>query len=260
MMRILSLGAGVQSTTLALMAAHGEIEPPDCAIFADTQSEAQGTYNHLAALELKLPFWVYRVTRGNLESDFMDALASEKTRCGQPPFFVRNSDNSGGMLRRECTKEYKLDPIRKKVRALSLGKPVEQWIGISTDESHRMKPNGVKYITNRYPLIEMGMSRGDCMAWLLRHHYAIPPKSACYFCPYTSDSRWMEMKRNASSEWLAAVSFDKRLRTQRVTKLAAGIKGEIFVHRSMKPLDEADLGDEDTIDMFANECEGMCGV
>ncbi len=32
-LRALSLGAGVQSTTLALMAAHGEIGPmPDCAI------------------------------------------------------------------------------------------------------------------------------------------------------------------------------------------------------------------------------------
>lgn len=36
-LRALSLGAGVQSTTMALMAAHGEIGPmPDCAIFADT--------------------------------------------------------------------------------------------------------------------------------------------------------------------------------------------------------------------------------
>jgi hypothetical protein len=40
MIRIISLGAGVQSTTMALMAAHGEINPlPDCAIFADTQWE-----------------------------------------------------------------------------------------------------------------------------------------------------------------------------------------------------------------------------
>lgn len=47
MLRVLSLGAGVQSTTLALMAAHGEIEPPDCAIFADTQWEPAEVYAHL---------------------------------------------------------------------------------------------------------------------------------------------------------------------------------------------------------------------
>ena len=45
MLRILSLGAGVQSTTLALMAAHGEVEAPDCAIFADTGWEPpEGNY------------------------------------------------------------------------------------------------------------------------------------------------------------------------------------------------------------------------
>lgn len=37
-MNIISLGAGVQSSTMALMEKHGEITPmPDCAIFADTQ-------------------------------------------------------------------------------------------------------------------------------------------------------------------------------------------------------------------------------
>jgi hypothetical protein len=44
---VLSLGAGVQSTTLALMAAQGEIQPlPDCAIFADTGWEPATVYRH----------------------------------------------------------------------------------------------------------------------------------------------------------------------------------------------------------------------
>lgn len=48
MMRIISLGAGVQSTTMALMAAHGAITPmPDCAIFADTGWEPIAVYDHL---------------------------------------------------------------------------------------------------------------------------------------------------------------------------------------------------------------------
>ena len=48
MLNVLSLGAGVQSSTLALMAAHGEIEPmPDCAIFADTGDEPKDVYEWL---------------------------------------------------------------------------------------------------------------------------------------------------------------------------------------------------------------------
>jgi len=47
-LRVLSLGAGVQSTTMALMAAHGEImSMPNCAIFADTGWEPKAVYEHL---------------------------------------------------------------------------------------------------------------------------------------------------------------------------------------------------------------------
>jgi len=62
-LRVLSLGAGVQSTTLALMAAHGEVGPmPDCAIFADTGWEPQAVYDHLAWLRSPnvLPFPVHK--------------------------------------------------------------------------------------------------------------------------------------------------------------------------------------------------------
>ena len=47
-LRVISLGAGVQSTTMALLAAHGEIQPmPDAAIFADTGWEPAAVYRHL---------------------------------------------------------------------------------------------------------------------------------------------------------------------------------------------------------------------
>lgn len=126
-----------------------------------------------------------------------------------------------------------------------------------------MRDSGVGYITNRYPLVEMHLARGDCMAWLARHGYSAPPKSACYFCPYTNDERWRQMKRDEPRQWEAACAFDRRLRERRATKLAAGIKGEIFVHRSMQPLDQVDFrtwAERGQPDLFGNECEGMCGV
>lgn len=46
-MKILSLGAGVQSSTLALMCEAGEIEKPDYAIFADTGWEPRHVYQWL---------------------------------------------------------------------------------------------------------------------------------------------------------------------------------------------------------------------
>ena len=271
-LNIISLGAGVQSSTMALMTAHGEIIPmPDCAIFADTQNEPMAVMRHLDALEKLLPFPVHRVTHGDLKKDFLDALAGLTPRCASPPFFTRpelpSDADIGGMLWRQCTQEYKLQPIRQKIRELSDDAVkqgdsglVRQLIGISLDEAHRMRSSGVKYITNHYPLVDLRMTRGDCLAWMARNGYPAPPKSACFFCPYTSDDRWLDMKRNHPQEWARAIEFDDALRTRRVARLAAGIKGEIFIHRSMKPLRDAELGDTQTIDMFGNECEGLCGV
>ena len=84
-LRVLSLGAGVQSTTLALKAAHGEIGPmPDCAIFADTGWEPRAVYEHLAWLRSPnvLPFPVHIVSAGDLRADLLAGARGE--RCPSP--------------------------------------------------------------------------------------------------------------------------------------------------------------------------------
>lgn len=83
MLRILSLGAGVQSTTLALMAAHGEIDRVDCAIFADTQSEPKAVYDHLERLRAALPFPVYIVSKGSLRQELIDASEGRSGAWGR---------------------------------------------------------------------------------------------------------------------------------------------------------------------------------
>ena len=55
-LRVLSLGAGVQSTTLALMINQGELPMVNCAIFADTKGEPKYVYDHLNWLKNKLKF------------------------------------------------------------------------------------------------------------------------------------------------------------------------------------------------------------
>jgi hypothetical protein len=253
MIHIISLGAGVQSSTMALMAAHGEIGPmPVAAIFADTGAEPKGVYEWLDWLEKQLPFPVCRVM--HREGLLQDLLHPKANRASNPPLFTEG----GGMLRRKCTGDFKINPIRRKVRELSGGKPVTQWIGISTDEASRMKPSNVKYITHRWPLIEMGMSRGDCLAWMLAKGYPMPSKSACTFCPYHDEETWSDMKRNDPESWAQACMVDEAIRSG-----FAGGKERLFVHRSRKPLAEVRLDaayDRGQTDMFLDECEGMCGL
>lgn len=266
---VLSLGAGVQSTTLALMAAHGEITPmPDVAIFADTQSEPLRVYSHLARLQAVLPFPVEIVTVGSLKADLMRGTnTGARKRFAAIPYFLDRLEQGkadGGQGRRQCTREYKIDPITKRCRELLSYAPrqrippgsIEQWIGISTDEAHRMKSARVAWQINRYPLVEQGMSRGDCLAWLDRHHYERPGKSASTFCPYRSNESWPDLKRNDPASWDEAVAVDAALRAN---QHELRLRATPYLHRSLKPLPLADLS-ENQPDLFGNECEGVCGV
>lgn len=262
-LRVLSLGAGVQSTTMALMCNEGLILPPDCAIFADTQSEPPAIYKHLEWLESVLQFPLYRVTAGNLEQDLRDA--GKSIRLASIPFYT-SSSTGGGMMRRQCTREYKIAPIEKKIREL-LGLPyrarmkqtVLLYIGISLDEIMRVKINPNKHIKNKYPLIELKMTRYDCINWLLDKGYSVPPKSACYFCPYTDDARWREMKLNDPETFKSATDIDELLRNKDFNK----IQEKLYLHRSMKPLIDIDFSNAEGLgqmSLFQDECEGMCGV
>lgn len=271
MLRVISLGAGVQSTTMALMAAHGEIGPlPDCAIFADTGWEPQHVYDHLDWLESRLPYPVHRVSNGNIRH----ALTStEKGRYASVPFFLKTTNGlvwEKGMSRRQCTSEYKLKPLHWKMREL-LGKgrrdriapnSIEVWIGISTDEAQRMKPSHAAWMTNRWPLIEAGMSRAACLDWMEKAQYPRPPKSSCIGCPFHNDAMWRDMKLNDPASWDDAVEVDRTIRNGG-TAFNRDIRGEQYMHSSLRPLDEVDfsnLEDRGQLNMFNNECLGMCGV
>jgi hypothetical protein len=265
MLRILSLGAGVQSTTLALMAAHGEIGPmPDAAIFSDVGDEPEPVYEHLRWLSSGnvLPFPVHIAGRGVLSSD---VLSGDKQ--ARPPLFVRTKKGVG-MLGRQCTRNYKLRPIRAKTRELLGVGPrdhvapgaVEAWIGISLDEVFRMKPSDVRFLVNRHPLVEKRITRRGCIEWLKANGYSIPPKSSCWHCPYQTNAQWRDKRDNRPSEWQKAVEFDRAVRAPAIVKLY-GAEG--FLHPSAIPLDQVDLStDEDhgQLNLFLNDCEGLCGV
>ena len=262
MIHIISLGAGVQSTTMALMAAHGEITPmPYCGIFADTQWEPQAVYSHLDWLCSVLPFPVYRVTAGNIRTAIQDRSKSAAGRIAAVPWHMQMPNGDAAMGRRQCTKEYKLVPIRRKVRELLGGKTPKAgatiWIGISTDEAVRMKPSLIGYMIHRWPLIEKRMNRNDCLRWMERNGYPTPAKSSCIGCPYHSDAQWRDLRDQSPDEWQDAIEIDAAIRHQ------PGFRGQQFMHRSLKPLADVDLStaeDHGQLNLFNNECEGVCGV
>ena len=267
-LRVLSLGAGVQSTTLALMIEHGEIPMVDCAIFSDVKGEPQKVYDHLDWLEKQLSFPVHRVSWRNLKKDIFDASVG-KYKGFTAPFFTVDEKGKKKMLRRQCTGDYKLKPITQKVRELlgykkgqkyNKNDKVEMLMGISYDEMFRMRINKLKYVTNVYPLVEKQIRRHHCIDWVKKHNYPIPPRSACTFCPYHTNNEWREIKKN-KKEWEEVVMIDKAIRdTEKYQNKE--VQEKFFLHRDCVPIDEVDLRTDEEKGQYSllDECEGMCGV
>ena len=161
-------------------------------------------------------------------------------------------------MRRQCTREYKIEPIEREIKEQLLkrglitvakngsyyvkrGTVVETWIGISLDEVERAKTNRNTWQENRWPLLERRMTRQDCRQWLNDHGLPIPGRSSCRICPYHNDDYWRDMRDFGNGDWSHVVDFDRSLRDERAGRFSATAKANLFLHRSCVPLSEVDL-------------------
>lgn len=268
----------MQSTALALMAKAGEVEPFDFAIFADVQAEPKAVYDHLNWLVAELPYPVMIRTRGSLTNNLINGVNADGQRYVSIPAFTGNYGECLGITRRQCTSEYKIKVIEQTIRREILGLEkgqripknvhIVQSFGLSHDEQGRIVRVQRNHSHNnwdvKFPLYEMEMTRRDCVKWL--EDYGVPhavPRSACIFCPYHSDAEWQRMKTEDLDSWNHAVEIDKKIR-QHGTRCNQGMRDQMWLHRSCKPLDEIDFTKKHSGQLmlagFDAECEGMCGV
>ena len=279
--RALSLGAGVQSSVLALLLSREDprlvelgYSKPDTAIFADTGWEPNYVYHHLDWLETQLAYPVIRVSDGDIKTNLKKGRTVSGHRFIDVPFFTVSRNKKKGMLRRQCTTHYKIRPIYRHVRKLAggrRGRPfpknthAEMWIGISRDEVTRMKPSREPWVIHRWPLVDIGMTREDCDQWF-RSEYSDRrlPRSACVICPYRSDKHWLELKQSEPSSYAEAVNFDRWLRHSTKNPVRTLLNDRPYLHAARRPLEsvinELDRIPPETVNEFNEECEGLCGV
>jgi hypothetical protein len=275
---VISLGAGVQSSTMALMASCGELLDieVDFAIFGDTQDESKRVYDWLDWLENQLTFPVYRVTKGKLSDATLkmrEAKDGKKFSKTNIPFFTLDRDGSHGMIPyRSCTADFKIAPIIKEMRSrceIKRGQKfvsVTSLIGISYDEMQRMKDSREPWVVHRWPLVELKMNRADCVKWMVDHGYPEPPRSSCVYCPFHSNKEWRRLQTEEPEEFAKAVKFERDV--QAAKRCNDNFRSIPFLHKSRVPLDQVDFRSKIEKDQdrgqklldFQDECDGMCGV
>lgn len=277
--KVISLGLGQQSSALYLMSSMGIMERADYAVFADTGAESKATYTFLDwlknwALKNKgIP--ILQVCKSNLYQDLMTSTPGVRKRFASIPAFVRNTQGKIGLLRRQCTNEYKVQQIFRAIRQLYELKPrqrmrsTEIWLGISLEEKERARFSPFGWLTYVYPFLNIRTTkhdfhrapytslfrRAECIQWLEHHGFPVPPKSACTFCPFQSNRRWLECKTQDPEEWEKLVALDEAIRKSE----SKGIREQMYLHRSAMPLRDADLN-SDQLDLFSAECNGICGI
>lgn len=282
-LRILSLGAGVQSSTVLLMSLAGEIAPIDHAIFADTGWEPPAVYAQLWRLaEIsagRVP--IHIVSAGDIRADTLRS-ASTGERSSNPPFWTETKRGKpSGMLTRKCTRDYKVRPLDRKVRELCGFRPrqripdgfrVRRLIGISRDEASRAKAPERRWEIHEYPLLGYAvdhngrterlpdgvgreMTRQNCKDWCASHGFGIPPKSACVCCPYRRGEEWRRMREADGEQWADLVAFDATIRDG-----LSGTHDRAYVHSMRLPINEAVDAGAAQRSLFDLECTGLCGV
>ena len=122
-------------------------------------------------------------------------------------------------------------------------------------------------MVNRWPLLENThrMSREQCKRWLWSRYGRKAPKSACKQCPYQETERLLHLQLTDAKGFSELCEFDAALRTPEQIRR---FHGELYVHKSCVPLVQIDLAslvaeqnyNGGQQNLFANECEGMCGV
>lgn len=242
-LRVISYGGGVQSTALVVLATQGKIGQVDAALFANVGDDSEHPATVRYVRDIMVPWAkerhfdiheLHRYKRSGERETLYGRLVKKDSRS--LPIPIRMPD-TGAPGTRSCTQDFKIRVLGKWVKAhgASAKTPAHVLIGFSTDEAHRASnraPN--KYEHPEHPLLDLRLDREDCKRIIERAGLPVPPKSACYFCPFHRPAMWERMRRDEPDLFWKSVKLE-RLLNERRDKLG---KDHVYLTRFGKPLDE----------------------
>ena len=196
-----------------------------------------------------------------LLSEMMD-----NPRGHRSPIPIPARSPAGAPITRQCTLGYKVEPINRwaKSRGATPDDPALCGLGISADEIQRANTRSTDpSVVKTFPLVGIGdrtgltLSRADCMALITAAGLPVPPKSACFFCPYHSLANWDAMARDDPEEYDKAARLEEVL----IERRAAIGRGPLFLTGAGKPLRMVTGNSQDVLDFDIgdDQCDsGWC--
>lgn len=221
-------GGGVDSTAIAVLIWKGELPPPQYAWIVDVGYEPKTTWDYVAnVLQPKLAersviLHILKTT---------DYTQNDLVRGGYPtiPAYRKRDDDSIQKLSTHCSSGWKERVAQRWLREQGV-EAVEQWVGIAAEETRRVRESDKAWVRLRYPLIERGLTRSDCVYMIGQAGWPMPERTSCYLCPHRSQGDWRRLAHRNREDFDRAVAAEKEIQKT---------NPDIFLHRSGKPLDVA---------------------
>ncbi len=253
---IFSFGGGVQSTAALVLAARREIDIKQF-VFANTGDDSESAATLSFIERIAKPYakahGLSLETVAKKQTLYENLVGANRTIA--IPVYLRTQNDEAAPGNRKCTSDWKIKPIASFLRKLG-AKPKQPGvvaIGISTDECHRAKDSQIASQTHSFPLLDLGISRLECGNIIREAGLEVPPKSACWFCPYKKLKEWRRMAAEEPELFERAAKLEAKLEAKRGDMG----KDSIFLTRTLKPLSEAVLPSEQ-LSLFDDDCTGYC--
>ena len=221
---VLNFSGGAQSSYMLELVLRGEIEKPRrfLVVNADPGMEGAKTEKNMRQYRARCAeagIDIITAPGPNLYNDLVSFEFTGATRLDNPPFWTKDANGKRGRLRQKCTSIYKIAPMDRTVRRWMERKHgitggmlrpglVERWIGFCSDEWHRCSESDAAYVTFRYPLIDMKLSKEDVIAGFGRLGIPVPKRSVCSACPFNGMAHYAKMYVEEPESWEQAVEVD----------------------------------------------------
>lgn len=266
----ISYGGGIQSTAMVVLAATGRIHA-DVALFANVGDKAEYPPTLTYVRDVAVPWAashgleIIEVAHHGTPMqpvDLHDALMDHPR--GYVPIPMMRS--ASGPMMRVCTDNWKVRPIERWIKdnVDPVDLPAGVMVGISVDEIERAGRTPVSKWQNRtYPLLDLGLNRFDCAQVIRDAGLPVPPKSACYFCPYHRPAHWSELRRDEPDLFAETQAIEDSVNERR---LAAGGQPVYFVKGGRRLSEAVDKAQDslfagDGSDIGEDGCDsGVCFV
>lgn len=240
----------MQSTAIAALIVHGKIPKPDLAVIADTGREMSTTWDYLNKITIpalaSVGVVLHRVRKNKYSTvDLYSGKAKNKLLI--PAFTTFSGEMS--KLPTYCSSEWKLRVIQRWATKEHQVKAATLWMGMSVDELRRVKLPLGKW-EKHYPLVQLKLTRQNCIDLVQLVGWPTPPRSSCYMCPNHREEEWEWQQRNAPKDFQQAIKFEKYVQKKDPT---------IYLHSSGTPLSQVKFDSSEEV--MSGACStGLCFV